>query len=104
MARPRRDGSPSKPTLKKNLTDMFCRKARAPGPSPLSVWDLKERGLVLRIQPSGHRAFKVVYSLGGRPRWYHVGNVPLSDARRIAIRIRLAVAEGRDPASEKKSE
>jgi integrase len=33
-----------------------------------------------------------------------VGEVPLGDARRIAAKVRLAVAEGRDPVAERKAE
>jgi len=72
--------------------------------TPINVWDEKERGLVLRIHPTGRRAFKVVYSRRGRPRWYHIGDVGLADARRMAARIKLAVAEGKDPAAERKAE
>src|SRR5262249_60287266 len=34
----------------------------------------------------------------------HVGEVGLSDARRIAARIKLAIAEGKDPAADRKAE
>jgi integrase len=72
--------------------------------APLNIWDTKAPGLVLRIQPSGHRAFKVVYSYRGRARWYHIGSVGLADARRIAAKVRLAVAEGKDPLAERQAE
>jgi integrase len=64
-------------------------------------WDTHQRGLALRVEPSGHRAWKCVYSLRGRgARWYHLGNaraIALADARRLAGRIMVAVAEGGDP-------
>jgi integrase len=103
MPRPRKDGSAARAARKKNLTDLFIKKAR-PEASAFNVWDTKERGLVLRVQPSGTRAFKVVYSYHGRPRWFDVGLVPLKDARRIAVKIRLAVAEGKDPVADHKAE
>jgi integrase len=103
MPRPRKDGNPPRAANRRALTELYVRRARAEI-APINVWDTRERGLVLRIQPTGTRAFKVVYSRRGRPRWYHIGWVPLSDARRIAARIRLAVAEGKDPAAERKAE
>jgi integrase len=79
------------------------RKVRAEE-SAFNVWDDKERGLVLRVQPSGHKAFKAVYSVGGRARWYHIGAIGLADARRIAQQVRLDVAHGKDPAAERRAE
>jgi len=103
MPRPRRDGKPSRSANRRALTALHVSRAK-PQESAFNVWDTKERGLVLRIQPTGKRAFKVVYSWQGRPRWYHVGDVPLEEARRIATKIRVAVAEGKDPAAERKAE
>jgi integrase len=60
--------------------------------------------LCLRVQRSGFRSFKFVYSVNGQPRWYHIGGIPLADARRIADRLRVAVAEGRDPHGERKAQ
>lgn len=103
MPRPRKDGTEPRATNRRPLTELFVRKVK-PEATAFNVWDAKEPGLVLRIQSSGHRAFKFVYSYRGRPRWYHIGSVGLLDARRIAIKIRLAVAEGKDPAAERKAE
>jgi len=65
------------------------------------VWDTLQRGLALRVQPSGHLAWKCVYTIRGRgPRWYHLGNaraISLADARRLVGKIMVAVAEGGDP-------
>jgi integrase len=97
------DGAPTRVTRKQVLTELTLKKTRAEG-TAFNIWDAKERGLVLRVQPSGQRAFKAVYSFRGRPRWYHIGLVPLSDARRIAAKVRLAVAEGNDPVAERKAE
>jgi integrase len=103
MPRPRMDGTASRRPNRRNLTELFVRKVMT-DTTPINVWDEKERGLVLRIHPTGRRAFKVVYSRQGRPRWYHIGQVGLSDARRIAAKIKLAVAEGKDPAAERRAE
>jgi integrase len=103
MPRPRKDGTKSAPPRKLSFTELFIRKVK-PEADPTNYWDAKERGLVLRVQPSGTRSFKIVYSFRGRPRWYHIGEVPLGDARRIAAKIRLDVAEGRDPVALRKAE
>ena len=88
---------------RRNLTPLFVSKVRAQ-PKAANYWDTKERGLCLRVQPSGHRAFKYVYSFRGAPRWYHLGQCHLGDARRIAARLRLAVIEGKDPVAERRAE
>jgi integrase len=103
MSRPRKDGTAPREPNRRNLTELFVRKVMTEA-TPINVWDEKERGLVLRVHPTGRRAFKFVYSRRGRPRWYHIGEVGLSDARRIAAKIKLAVAEGKDPAAERKAE
>ena len=62
--------------------------------------------LALRVQPTGARAWKVIYRAGGRPRWLHLGNaraIGLSDARRLAAEAMLAVARGADPAAERRA-
>jgi hypothetical protein len=57
------------------------------------------------VQPSGHRAFKFVYSFSGRPRWYHIGSaIPVAEARRLAAAVNLEVVHGKDPAAEKKAQ
>jgi integrase len=100
MPRPRRDGTParSEPN-KRRLSEAFIRTVR-PDPDRLVVyWDTLQRGLALAVQPSGHRAWKCVYSIRGRgARWYHLGNaISLADARRLAGKIVYQVAEGGDP-------
>src|ERR1700745_806706 len=57
-------------------------------------------GLALSVQPTGHRAWKCIYTAQRRPRWVHLGNaraIPLADARRLAARIMIQAAEGKDP-------
>ena len=61
-------------------------------------WDTLQRGLVLRVQPSGHLAWKCVYSIRGRgSRWYHLGDakaISLADARKLAGKTMYQVAQG----------
>jgi integrase len=101
--RPRTDGSPARPPNKRNLTELYLRKVR-PQATPFNVWDEGERGLVLRMQPSGQWAFKFVYAYRGRPRWYHIGRIYLADARRLVQRLRMQVSEGKDPVAERQAE
>jgi hypothetical protein len=57
--------------------------------------------------PAVPRAWKVIYSRHGRPRWLHLGDagaIGLADARTLAAEAMLAVAKGKDPAAEKRAE
>jgi integrase len=106
MARPRRDGAPPAPPLKKKITEILLRKVRPQG-APFLIWDSHHRGLALMVQPSGSKAWKVYYRAHGRPRWHHLAAadaVGIADARRLASRVMFAVAEGKDPAAERKAE
>jgi integrase len=106
VPRPRKDGAKAASPRKRNFTELFVKKVRSEA-APFNAWDTKQPGLVLRVQPTGHRAFKVVYSFRGRPRWWHVGDVGrvgLGDARRMARRVLLDVAEGKDPVAERRAE
>jgi integrase len=100
MPRPKRAAS------KRRLTELFVRKLK-PKARAFLVWDLLQRGLVIRVQPSGGKAWKCIYSYHGRPRWLHLGDVSaigLADARTLAAEAMLAVARGKDPAAEKRAE
>ena len=100
----RGDGTPTAAANKRRLTELFIRKT-APRAHTFLVWDTIQHGLALQIRPTGHKAWKCIYSHHGRPRWYHLGNaaaIDLSDARKLARRIMFAVAEGKDPAAEKR--
>jgi integrase len=97
---------PKHPARKRRLTELAVRKLK-PGSAPYLIWDSLQRGLAIRVQPTGARAWKAIYSRHGRPRWYHIGDagaIRLADARRLAARVMLAVIEGKDPAAERKAE
>ena len=102
MPRPRRDGSRARSALnKRRLSDAFIKTVR-PDPERVVVyWDTLQRGLALSVQPSGHLAWKCVYTIRGRgARWYHMGDgraIMLADARKLASKIVYQVAEGGDP-------
>jgi integrase len=101
MPRSRRDGTPARSANKRRLSDAFIRTVRGDPERVVVYWDTLQRGLVLAVQSSGHRAWKCVYTIRGRgPRWYHMGDaraITLSDARRLASKILYRVAEGEDP-------
>jgi integrase len=102
----RRDGTPTAQANRCNLTELFIRKT-APRSRAYLVWDTHQRALVLQVQPSGHKAWKCIYSMHGRPRWYHIGEVTafgLSDARKLASRVMFKVAEGKDPCADRKAD
>jgi integrase len=95
-----------RPARKRTLTELFIKKVK-PEKSRFLVWDARQHGLVLQVEPTGMRAWKCIYSFHGRPRWLHIGKVGaigLSDARKLAAEAMLAVAKGGDPAAERKAE
>jgi hypothetical protein len=96
MPRPRRDGSETAPASKVKLTEFSVRKSE-PRPRAYLIWDTQRRGLALQIQPTGHKAWKAIYTAHGRPRWFHIGSataIDLAEARKLAGRIMYQVAEG----------
>src|SRR6516162_2772021 len=97
---------PKRPAHKRRLTELTIRKAK-PRATAYLIWDQKQGGLALRVQPTGSRSWVVVYSRQGRPRWLHLGKaaaIGLADARMLAAKAMLAVVQGQDPAAEKKAE
>jgi len=101
MPRSRRDGTPAREPNRRRLSEAFVKTVRSDSTQVVVYWDTIQRGLALAVQPSGHRAWKCVYTIRGRgARWYHLGDsraITLADARRLAGRIMVAVAEGADP-------
>jgi integrase len=84
----------------------FYIKNLKPGPVPYLRWDAKQAGFAVRVEPSGHKAWKAIYKFGGRKRDYHidaVAKIGIADARKLAGRIMLQVAEGTDPQAIKRA-
>lgn len=97
---------PKRAPRKQRLTELTVRKAK-PQQRVYLIWDSYQRGLALQVQPTGSKAWKCIYSRHGRARWLHLGDagvVDLAKARVLAGRAMLAVAEGRDPAADKRAE
>jgi integrase len=105
MPRPRRDGTPSQAPNRRKLHELLIKRQK-PRARAFMIWDTIQAGFALSVQPTGHKAYKVVYSHQGRVRWFHLGNaqaITLSDARRLASRVIFQVAEGKDPQAERKA-
>ena len=106
MPRPRKTGRAARLPQKRRLTELFVKRAK-PQAETYLVWDTLQRGLAIRVQPTGSKAWKCIYSFHGRPRWLHLGDanaIGLADARTLAAEAMLAVARGKDPAAEKRAE
>jgi integrase len=61
----------------------------------------------LQIQPSGYRAYKLIYRHHKRPRWFTIGAadaIGLADARKMAAELMLRVIKGEDIAAVKRAE
>jgi hypothetical protein len=91
---------------KHKLNNFFIRNLK-PREQAFLVWDTHQRGLAVAVLPTGRKSYQVIYRHNGRPRWYHIGHVDalgLDDARKLASRVMFAVAEGKDPAAERRAE
>jgi integrase len=90
---------------KRKLTALYLQKLK-PQVRTYLVWDTMQRGLGLRVEPTGYSAWKLIYRHHGRPRWYHLGAADalgLADARVLAAELMLEVARGKDPQAERKA-
>src|SRR6516165_9373932 len=97
---------PKRAADKRRITELTVSKAKAKTTAYL-IWDTKQGGLALRVQPTGAKAWVVVYSRHGRSRWLTLGKaskIGLSDARTEAAKVMVAVMQGQDPAAERKAE
>jgi integrase len=83
------------------LSDAFIKTVKQDPDRVTVYWDTLQRGLALTVQPSGHMAWKCVYTIHRRKAcWYHLGNaraIALAEARKFAGKIMVQVAAGTDP-------
>jgi integrase len=107
MARPRRDGSPSRQPIKKKFSDSFITGLK-PESRLLIAYDTHQRGLAITVQSkSGKKTYKAIYFVSGLPRWFHIGDadaIGLADARKLASRVMFDAAQGKDPVAEREAE
>ena len=89
------------------LSEQFVQKQKG-GDRTTLWWDAAQRHLALRIQTTGSRAWYVVYSRHGRPRWLRLGDarsIGIKDARVMAAETMLSVdKDDKDPAAERRAE
>jgi integrase len=96
-----------KPVRKQRLTELTVQKAKPEPGRYYLIWDSYQRGLALKVEPTGSKAWYCVYSRHGRARWLHLGNadaVSLERARMLTGKTLVAVAEGHDPAADRRAE
>ena len=48
---------------KTKLNDLLIKRLKA---KSYLIWDTYQRGLAIRVKPTGHRAWKCIYKSGGR--------------------------------------
>jgi integrase len=90
--------------MAKRLTTRFVENAKRDPAKRREIPDAGKPGLYLVIQPSGKRSWAVRYRFNGRPRKVTLEGFPsLGVAHKLAQAELDKVAEGRDPAVEKKA-
>ena len=73
----------------------------------IEIFDLLTPGLAIRVTPTGHKSWTLLYRHQGRHRRLTLGRYPdlgLAEARRKAIRERGRIVDGADPATEKQDD
>jgi integrase len=89
-----------------NLTVRFL-DALKPQATRYEISDTQTPGLVIRVTPSGHKSWALLYRHHGRLRRLTLGRYPdrgLAEARKEAIRERGRILGGADPAADKQDE
>ena len=85
------------------LTDRHLRALR-PGLAATEAWDAQQRGLMVRVLPSGRIEFAIRYRIHGKRRRLKLGEYPavsLAVARKRARRAQSAIDNGEDPARDR---
>jgi hypothetical protein len=54
---------------KRKLTEIVVRQAKPKAGSGYLIWDAHQRGLALRVRPTGRKVWMCVYRARGKPRW-----------------------------------
>ena len=77
-----------------------------PGPTPIDLRDGLARGLLVTVLPSGKKQFAIRYRYRGKQRRYVLGDFPalsLAEARKRAKKAQVQIADGGDPAGERRA-
>jgi Arm DNA-binding domain/Phage integrase, N-terminal SAM-like domain len=91
---------------RKKLTDMFVARVAPPTNGRIEYFDTTFPALALRVTDSGHKSWSLFYRTGGRLRRWTIGPYPAFDpaaARKAASAALHRVADGGDPAEEKRA-
>lgn len=83
------------------ITDQFVERLK-PDAKPFEIRDPHLKGFLVRVQPSGAKTFYCEYRRGQRMKLGRVGLTPASDARKEAMRLVLAEANGDDPGAQRR--
>jgi integrase len=97
-------GAKAAPARRK-LTDRFIKTVK-PDAKRTLFWDTVQAGLALSVEPSGHKAYKLVYAFQGRSRWHTLGaadRLGLKEARLIAREKMAEVYRGVDVQAERQA-
>ncbi|MBU2843907.1 tyrosine-type recombinase/integrase [Acidithiobacillus thiooxidans] len=71
----------------------------------VTVYDLEQKGLCIRVTPAGAKAFYCVKKVDGRVEWLRIGDataVTIENARTTAAKIINDIARGTNPAEQKR--
>jgi integrase len=88
---------------KLELTDPWLKVLR-PEARPVEYRDTRQRGLVLRVEPTGRKTWVARYSFAGRDRRFRIGAYPettLAKARKRAHGLVAQAEGGKDPQAER---
>src|SRR3974377_190262 len=88
---------------KKHLRELTISRLK-PKSAAYLVWDAYQHHLAIRVEPTGRKSWKVIYSRQGRARWLTLGDtadIPLADAPSMAAQAMLAGPQGKEPAAGK---
>jgi hypothetical protein len=99
----RSDGAEIGARRRLELTDPWL-KVLEPDAVPVEYRDARQRGLVLRVEPSGRKTWVARYSFAGRDRRFRIGAYPettLAKARKCAHGILAQADDGKDPQAER---
>ncbi len=92
--------------MKDSLTERSV-KAYKPGPKAYEIADQNQRGLTLRVEPSGSKSFYVRYYDKNQKSQRHClgqyGKITLSEAKELLKKFHGAIAAGWDPKAEKQA-
>jgi hypothetical protein len=120
MPRPRKDGTPRRKEVKRELKPLHLQKPPPPElqegqqpPSSYLIWDTEQPRLAMLVRSRKAKppktisfeavSFKVIYSAHGRVRWYTIDKaVGLSEARKRARKLIVQVDDGMDPQAGRK--